>query len=77
MASCRAPAWRRFLLKVAPFLFKQCPEENFHWRWDRLCYCRSGQYSSDWHGGIYDFKTKMEWVSTTGPTVVDVIRKGP
>jgi hypothetical protein len=42
---------------VAPFLFRRCPGGNFHWNTDRLCYCRSGEYSKDWSGGILDLQT--------------------
>lgn len=55
-----SPWWRRFLQKYAPFLFKKCPQQNCHWRWDDRCFCGIGCYSSNWHGGVYDFKTKRE-----------------
>ena len=55
MASARTPWWRRFLHRVTPFLFKKCPGDNYHWRWDKRCYCRVGEYHADWHGGVYNF----------------------
>lgn len=62
LASACAPRWRRIIHKVAPFLFKQCPGKNYHWCWDRLCYCRVCEHDSDWEGGILDFKTGEELI---------------
>lgn len=64
MSSARTSRVRRFLHIVAPWLFKKCHEGNFHWRWDRLCYCRRFEYGGDpnWHGGIHDMKTEQELV---------------
>lgn len=39
MASGYSPRWRRLLQKHTPFLFKVCPEGNYHWFWDKTCYC--------------------------------------
>jgi hypothetical protein len=60
MSSARTNWWRRTLHRV-PFLFKTCPAGNKHWVFDRLCFCRSHEHVGDWHGGIYDFKTKHEY----------------
>ncbi len=62
MSSGRSSWWRRLMHKLLPFLFKRCPEYNYHWRWDRLCYCRVNEHGGvpNWHGGIYDFKTGFE-----------------
>ncbi len=38
-ASARAPLWKMWLRKYAPFLFRKCPGYNFHWAWDRVCVC--------------------------------------
>jgi len=67
MVSAYTPPWRRFLHRFAgKLLFKKCPDGNFHWKWDRLCYCRLNEHCVSknpkfcWHGGIYDFKTKEQ-----------------
>lgn len=60
MASARAPRWRRVLHVVAPWLFKMCPGQNYHWRWDRFCWCRVCEFDADWHGGVLVFKTGEE-----------------
>ena len=53
MASARTPTWKRWLIKATPFLFWACPAGNYHWRWDnRICYCRGGEHSADWNGGV-------------------------
>ncbi len=58
MSSSHAPKWRRFLHKTP--LFKKCPDGNYHWFFDKHCFCRVNEHCGDWHGGIYDFKTKQE-----------------
>lgn len=60
MASGRSSAFRRLLYKV-PKLFKKCPGGNYHWFWDRLCFCSIGEHFGDFHGGIWDFKLKREY----------------
>lgn len=60
MSSGYAPWWRRILYHV-PFLFKKCPEGNYHWFWDRLCFCRLNQCCGDFHGGVWDMKLKKEY----------------
>lgn len=37
-----SPWWRRLLQRHAGFLFRVCPEGNYHWRHDKLCYCGIG-----------------------------------
>lgn len=65
MASAYSKWRRRALYKVAPFLFKKCPADNYHWFWHRLCFCRVGEHivceKNPWHGGIYDFKNCREY----------------
>ena len=48
------PLWRRILIKCCPFLFKKCPEENYHWVWHKTCHC---VYGINGHKS-YDFKNK-------------------
>jgi len=61
MSSSYSPwIYRKFLYHI-PFLWKKCPEGNYHIFWDRLCFCRLNGYCGDWHGGIYDFKTGKEY----------------
>jgi len=63
MSSTTTPKWKRYLYKILPFLWKTCPEGNYHSRWDRLCFCRENEHCGDeWHGGIYDFKTGEEYL---------------
>ncbi len=62
MASGYSPWYKRKILYHIPGLFKKCPGSNYHWFWDRLCWCRWGEYDgSKWHGGIYDFRTGNEY----------------
>ncbi len=60
MSSCRSSTWRRFLHRWTPFLFKVCPGGNYHWRWDRYCFCRRHEHCGDWHGGVWHFKEQRE-----------------
>ena len=62
MAGACAPRWRRILRRVIPSLFKQCPDKNYHWCWDRLCYCRVCEHNGDWEGGVLDFRTGEELI---------------
>lgn len=48
------PLWKRILIKCCPFLFKKCPEENYHWVWHKTCHC---VYGINGHKS-YDFKNK-------------------
>ena len=61
MASCYSSLLHRVFLYKIPFLYKKCPDGNYHKAWDRLCFCREGLNDGDWHGGIYDFKTGGEY----------------
>jgi len=61
MASAKTPKWKRLLIKYFSWLFKICPQSNYHWRWDRLCFCGQNEYVGDWHGGIYDLKSNKEY----------------
>lgn len=61
MASGYSPWIYRKILYRIPFLFKKCPQGNYHKRWHRLCFCGLHMCSGDWHGGIYDFKTKKQY----------------
>jgi len=61
MASGRSSWLQRNIFYKIPFLYKICPDGNYHKAWDRLCFCRQGVYSKNWHGGIYDFKNGSEY----------------
>ena len=54
------PVWVRLLLIFAPGLFKKCPAGFHHWFRDKYCYCRCGDITGDWDGGIYEFETGKE-----------------
>lgn len=54
------PRWRRWLQRRAPWLFRVPPCGNWHWRWDRWCYCRVYCHTLDWHGGVMDLRTGRE-----------------
>ena len=43
MSSGYSPIWRRILFKIAPFIFSVCKEGNWHWRWDKKCFCVDGE----------------------------------
>ncbi len=60
MASKHSGYIRRFLHKATPFLFKECMAGNYHWWWEQMCWCRIGEYTDDWHGGVYVFKPCQE-----------------
>jgi len=61
MSSGYSPLWKRTLIKTLPFLFKKCRAGNYHWFWDRLCFCGRHECCGSWHGGIYDIKTGKEY----------------
>lgn len=62
MASGYSPWYYRKVLYKIPGLFKICPGGNYHYFWSRLCFCRLHEHiGSEWHGGIYDFKTGEEY----------------
>lgn len=65
MASGFSPWYRRFVYRWLPFLWKKCPDGNYHSRWGRsahLCFCRCNEHSGDWHGGVMDLKTREEYI---------------
>jgi len=43
MASARESFKRRLFRLGFPFLFKMCPQQNYHWFRDRFCFCGLGQ----------------------------------
>lgn len=60
MASGFAPWWKRYFLYKTP-LYKKGPIcGNYHWFRARYCYCCIGMHYGNWHGGIYDFKSRKE-----------------
>lgn len=71
MASTYSPLWMRFLFKATPFLFKKCPQWNYHWRWDRLCMCGLNEYCGDFRGGIYDMKKKKQYYASEGHIMIE------
>jgi len=40
MSSGYSPWWKRKLKKYCKWLFIVCPEGNYHWYWDYICYCQ-------------------------------------
>lgn len=44
MSSKYSSRWHRILHKYAKFLFKICGDGNYHWRFDRLCFCRENEH---------------------------------
>jgi len=64
------PKWQRVLRKYFPTLFKQCIGKNFHWRWEKWCFCCLNEcyaYCSpvlkrklNWRGGVYSFFADTE-----------------
>lgn len=65
MASGYSPLWRRILHKTMPFLFRLCPEFNYHWRWDRMCHCCDGVETIDlWTGKEYVNKAEYDRMLT-------------
>lgn len=62
MAGARTSKWQRFKFKYLKFLYKKCPEGNYHKKSDQLCWCRINEHSGDWHGGVMVFKTGEELI---------------
>jgi len=60
MSSRYEQKWRRALRKISPALFVRCPSQNFHWRWNAVCFCGENEHYGSWHGGIYLLKLKIE-----------------
>lgn len=52
MASVRTPKWKRILHKYARPLFHKCLAGNYHWWWEKVCYCRNKEFHAEWHGGV-------------------------
>lgn len=57
MSSKYSPRWLRFLYRYMPFLFKKCPAGNYHWRWDKICWCMLHEHCGE-KGGLYIFSNK-------------------
>jgi len=57
MSSTYSPWIYRKIFYRIPFLYKKCGDDNYHLRWDRLCFC---QYNENGHK-IIDLKTKNEY----------------
>jgi hypothetical protein len=62
MAGASTTRWQRFKFKYFKFLYKKCPEGNFHSKSDQLCWCRINECSGDWHGGVLVFETGEELI---------------
>lgn len=62
MSSGCTSRWQRFKFKAFPFLYKVCPEGNYHKKSDVLCYCRLNEYCGKWNGGILNLKTGEEYI---------------
>jgi hypothetical protein len=62
MASGYSPRWRRFLQRHVRFLFTICIGGNYHWKWDRYCYCCWNEYFGNWRGGRWDlWRGQVAW----------------
>lgn len=67
MSSGYSPWIYRHILYKVPFLFKVCPDGNYHWWRDDYCWCRLNEHivaskpEDCWHGGIYEFATGEEF----------------
>jgi len=59
MSSGATTKAQRLMFKFLPFLYKKCPEGNYHKKTDRLCFC---QYFDCPSNGIYDFKNGKRYV---------------
>lgn len=63
MASGKSSWLQINILYKIPYLYKKCPNYNYHYFWHRLCFCRVNEHCGDkWHGGVYDFKTGKEYI---------------
>ena len=62
MAGASTSKWQRFKFKYLKFLYKKCPEGNFHKKSDELCWCRIDEHCGYWHGGVLVFKTGEELI---------------
>lgn len=75
MSSYKTRLTKRALQKLTPFLFKKCPDGNYHWRWEQICFCRMGEYSDNWNGGIYSFLGDEEMHRETEPDILRRVRE--
>jgi hypothetical protein len=79
MASRYSKWYMRLLYKVLPFLFKKCHGGNYHWFWERYCFCREHEYTCDldpWYGGVYDFKYGVRAFSSTPELKKAFLKRG-
>ncbi len=52
-------SWLRRKLHKIPFLFKRCPQGNFHWFYEKVCICDwKGFYDGQNHYNVHFFKGK-------------------
>jgi len=61
MGSSKESKIRKIIRTLCPWLFTKCIGANYHWIWERLCWCCLNEHTYDFHGGIYDLKTKQEY----------------
>jgi hypothetical protein len=54
MSSGYSPWYKRKILYHIPGLFKKCEEGNYHWFWDRICFC-------DDNSDLVDLKTGKKY----------------
>ena len=50
--------WKRLLF----FIYRKCPAGNYHWIWQRFCFCRLHINDDGWKGGVYDMWKKREYI---------------
>ena len=71
MSSGYTPKWKRILIRVIPTLFKKCDGGNYHWKFDRLCFCQYNENGNkimdmktrkqyDFYDGWHPYESKME-----------------
>lgn len=57
------PKWKRFFLKIFPFLFRKCPHGNIGWRTMYMCYCMiNSSDGSKWSNAIALRINKEKWI---------------
>ncbi len=55
-----APWWRRELLRWFGLrLFRLCPGQNWHWRWEKMCICCYGENGQQYYIRVADY-----WIAT-------------
>jgi len=76
MAISYSPWYKRKILYRIPFLYKKCPDGNYHPFWDRLCFCRVNEHivPDTWHGGVYDFVTGGEYIPYYSDKIIKLSR---